>query len=39
MERKNLLQAGRLNLAQCHLKTSKWMQAREVCDKENLDTF
>jgi len=33
LERKNLLQAGRLNLAQCHLKTGKWMQAREVCDK------
>ena len=32
-DRKNLLQAGRLNLAQCHLKTSKWIEARSVCDK------
>ena len=33
MERKTLLQAGRLNVAQCHLKTSKWIEARAVCDK------
>ena len=32
-ERKSLLQAGRLNLAQCHLKTDKWIEARAVCDK------
>ena len=28
-----MLQAGRLNVAQCHLKTSKWIEARAVCDK------
>merc|ERR1712179_223008 len=32
-ERKSLLQAGRLNLAMCYLKMSKWMEARGVCDK------
>jgi len=32
-ERKELLQAGRLNLAMCYLKTSKWIEARGVCDK------
>jgi len=32
-ERKVLLQAGRLNLAQCHLKLGKWIEARNVCDK------
>jgi len=32
-ERKNILQAGRLNLALCYLKMSKWIKAREVCDK------
>jgi len=40
-ERKSLLQAGRLNLAQCHLKTDKWIEARAVCDKaieENAET-
>jgi len=33
VERKTLLQAGRLNVAQCHLKSSKWIEARAVCDK------
>jgi len=28
-----LLQAGRLNLAQCLLKLGKWIEARNVCDK------
>jgi len=39
-ERKNLLQAGRLNLAMCYLKLSKWIEARGVCDKaiEENDT-
>lgn len=32
-ERKALLQAGRLNLAMCFLKMSKWIEARGVCDK------
>jgi len=32
-ERKNLLQAGRLNLALCYLKLCKWIEARAVCDK------
>jgi len=32
-ERKELLQAGRLNLALCHLKLGKWIEARAVCDK------
>ena len=32
-ERKNLLQAGRLNLALCYLKLGNWIQARVVCDK------
>ena len=32
-ERKVLLQAGRLNLAQCLLKLGKWIEARNVCDK------
>ena len=32
-DRKNLLQAGRLNLSQCYLKTGKWIEARAVCDK------
>ena len=32
-ERKSLLQAGRLNLAMCHLKMSQWIEARGVCDK------
>jgi len=32
-ERKALLQAGRLNLAMCHLKMSQWIEARGVCDK------
>lgn len=32
-ERKALLQAGRLNLAMCCLKMSKWIDARGVCDK------
>merc|ERR1711936_594960 len=30
-ERKNLLQAGRLNLALCYLKLGKWIEARAVC--------
>lgn len=33
VERKSLLQAGRLNLAQCHLKTGNWTEARSVCSK------
>ena len=33
VERKSLLQAGRLNLALCYLKLQKWMDARTVCDK------
>lgn len=32
-ERKSLLQAGRLNLAMCHLKQEEWIEARNVCDK------
>jgi len=32
-ERKSLLQAGRLNLAMCHLKMLQWIEARNVCDK------
>jgi len=32
-ERKSLLQAGRLNLAMCSLKQSKWIEARNLCDK------
>jgi len=32
-ERKDLLQAGRLNLAMCHLKGEEWIEARNVCDK------
>lgn len=32
-ERKNILQAGRLNLALCYLKMNKWIEARGVCDK------
>lgn len=32
-ERKDLLQAGRLNLAMCHLKREEWIEARNVCDK------
>ncbi len=32
-ERKTLLQAGRLNLAACHLKTGEWIEARNICDK------
>lgn len=32
-ERKALLQAGRLNLAMCHLKMLQWIEARNVCDK------
>ena len=32
-----MLQAGRLNLAQCHLKTDKWIEARAVCDKVVLE--
>merc|ERR1712173_226911 len=32
-ERKNLLQAGRLNLALCYLKLCRWIEARAVCDK------
>merc|ERR1712098_151857 len=27
------LQAGRLNLAMCYLKMSKWIEARGICDK------
>jgi len=40
VERKNLLQAGRLNLCQCYLKLGKWIEARNVCDKaiEESDT-
>jgi len=39
-ERKSLLQAGRLNLAMCYLKMSKWIEARGICDKaiEENDT-
>lgn len=39
-ERKSLLQAGRLNLAMCYLKMSKWIDARGICDKaiEENDT-
>ena len=33
VERKVLLQAGRLNLCQCYLKLGKWIEARNVCDK------
>lgn len=39
-ERKSLLQAGRLNLAMCYLKQSKWIETRNLCDKvleENPD--
>jgi len=39
-QRKSLLQAGRLNLAMCSLKKSKWIEARNLCDKvleENPD--
>ena len=36
-ERKSLLQAGRLNLAMCHLKMSQWIEARGVCDKVKID--
>lgn len=32
-ERKALLQAGRLNLAMCYLKTGDWILARNICDK------
>lgn len=32
-ERKSLVQAGRLNLAICHLKLANWIEARNVCDK------
>ncbi len=31
--RQKLLQAGRLNLAACHLKLGEWIEARNVCDK------
>jgi len=37
-ERKNLLQAGRLNLALCYLKLGKWIEARAVCDKAIEET-
>jgi len=40
-ERKNLLQAGRLNLALCYLKQGNWIEARNVCDKaieENIES-
>lgn len=39
-ESKSLLQAGRLTLAMCSLKKSKWIEARNLCDKvleENPD--
>jgi FK506-binding protein 4/5 len=32
-ERKSLLEAGRMNLAMCHLKKLKFFEARDVCDK------
>lgn len=31
--RRSILQAGRLNLAMCHLKEGEWIEARNVCDK------
>lgn len=33
VERKDILQAGRLNLALAHLKLGNWIAARDVCDK------
>jgi len=33
LERKDVLQAGRLNLALSHLKLGLWILARDVCDK------
>jgi len=32
-ERKELLQAGRLNMALCYLKLGKWIEARGSCEK------
>jgi len=40
-KRKNLLQAGRLNVALCLLKTEEWIEARNICSKiieENKDS-
>ncbi len=28
-----LLQAGRLNVAACHLKRGEWIEARDMCNK------
>jgi hypothetical protein len=36
-ERKDLLLAGRLNLAMCLLKQNEWIDARNMCSKVNLD--
>jgi len=39
-DRKDLLQAGRLNMALCYLKLNKWIEARGACEKaieENAD--
>jgi len=39
-DRKELLQAGRLNMALCYLKLGKWIEARGACEKaieENND--
>lgn len=38
LERKSILQAGRLNLALCYLKLGKWIEARAVCDKAIEET-
>lgn len=32
-ERKELLKAGRLNLAMCYIKLGRWMEARDTCTK------
>ena len=33
VERANLLQAGRLNLAMCKIKINDWLEAKNLCDK------
>lgn len=32
-ERRDLLRAGRLNLAMCYIKLGRWMEARDTCTK------
>ena len=33
VERANVLQAGRLNLAMCKIKVNDWLEAKYLCDK------